>query len=1031
MSKIDSKYQKLAGNSAFLLSFMRGQAVNYCAKALLKNKLEWSSYFLTMPKLGFLLLLFVLSLQSFSQIMVGGTMTNSETWTNENIYFVVQDLIVPEGIILTIEEGVEVRVDYGRGITVNSGAIRVQGTYNNIVRFIPNHVNVGEVWKWKGIVIVNANGETFINYAKVTMAEIAIRVEGCENIIIENSEFVDCQNLGVQFVNNRFCSLVSCKIERNYDGIEVLTSTLGVSVNNVIEKCIIRNQNHNIYIFREEAAEYRDNVIAENIIDSGNNGIWINYIGEPINSVNTIERNFIINNGTNVGYGLLLAHDSTIVSNNIFWNNNIAVFSEQKADNVAFFNNSFYQNDWTVLIGSGSENGEYLNNTFSANLSTMLSISEADNIITNNNFLHSCELEDIVLNNTNVDFSIPDNYWGTTDTSTISRMIYDYYDNPLLGKLEYLPYVGSIDTSNPISPPFNVIKQIVNNKVQVSWHSNQEIDLMGYQIYYGDYADYYFSDKNEIGYDTSFVFSENISISDSIAVTAYDSVTTNINPQLTGNESPFAFAVIYPYAGSDTIICKEISEYKITNVTIPFSSQGLLWTTSGDGFFNLPSSPTPVYSPGNMDVQNFGVVLALNVIAINGDTLTDKFTLSIFDNPIAFAGNDTIVALEDSIPLNNAIAMNYSNVNWITYGDGGFNFDTLVNPIYYPGVNDIENGFVNLQMMVHSKCGYASDSITVYIEPFFSIQGKVWDSNKTNHSVTIVAFKENNEGARAVQIESAESDGTFRFVKIRKGNYYLYALPDTNNIYNAAPCYYANDMRWQNAYLLPVYADVYDVDIQLSLIDFDLPDGEASISGHMERPDDSKFSGDIYCMPWFENSTSDFCNGGLSNSTVLLFNNTTTKLLDYTLTDDLGNFYFSSLPFGEYIVDAEKAGFSSLPSPIITLSPEHKNETGVVLQISHQKISVFLNPVAPKEVFSSVFPNPAYSEINIPYSNSLLLSSQIVVYDIFGNRVLSSNTAIEETSSIINLDISKLISGLYFGQIINSSQTIHFRFVKK
>jgi len=68
------------------------------------------------------------------------------------------------------------------------------------------------------------------------------------------------------------------------------------------------------------------------------------------------------------------------------------------------------------------------------------------------------------------------------------------------------------------------------------------------------------------------------------------------------------------------------------------------------------------------------------------------------------------------------------------------------------------------------------------------------------------------------------------------GNYYLYALPDTNNSNNAAPCYYANDLRWQNAYLLPVDADVYDVDIQLQLTDFVLPVGEASISGHMEKP---------------------------------------------------------------------------------------------------------------------------------------------------------------------------------------------------
>ena len=262
------------------------------------------------------------------------------------------------------------------------------------------------------------------------------------------------------------------------------------------------------------------------------------------------------------------------------------------------------------------------------------------------------------------------------------------------------------------------------------------------------------------------------------------------------------------------------------------------------------------------------------------------------------------------------------------------------------------------------------------------------------------------------------------------GNYYLYALPDTNNSDNAVPCYYANDLRWQSAYLLEVDADVYDVDIQLPTTDFVLPVGGASISGHMVQPDDSKYSSDIYCIPWFENSTYDFCNNGLSNITVLLFNNTITKLLDYTLTDELGNFYFNQLPFGQYIVDAEKAGVSSFPSPLITLSPEHKNESGVVLQISQQKIAISLDPESSNNLFTTVFPNPASAEINIPYSNPLMLSSQLEIFDLFGDHVMSYNIPITKTSSTIKLDIIKLVPGLYFGQIINSNQAIHFRFLK-
>jgi len=73
-------------------------------------------------KYGILILFLAVTLQLFSDtILVGGIMEESETWTNENTYIVFEDLIVPEGIILTIQQGVEVRINYARGITINNG----------------------------------------------------------------------------------------------------------------------------------------------------------------------------------------------------------------------------------------------------------------------------------------------------------------------------------------------------------------------------------------------------------------------------------------------------------------------------------------------------------------------------------------------------------------------------------------------------------------------------------------------------------------------------------------------------------------------------------------------------------------------------------------------------------------------------------------------------------------------------------------------------------------------------------------------
>jgi hypothetical protein len=243
------------------------------------------------------------------------------------------------------------------------------------------------------------------------------------------------------------------------------------------------------------------------------------------------------------------------------------------------------------------------------------------------------------------------------------------------------------------------------------------------------------------------------------------------------------------------------------------------------------------------------------------------------------------------------------------------------------------------------------------------------------------------------------------------------------------PGYYANKYRWQVAYLLEVSADVFDADIYLSHTDFVLPLGEGSVSGHFVQPEKSCFSS-IYCSPWFENNGQEYCNGGVSNITILLFNYNKGILLDYTLTDESGNFRFNNLPFGNYVVDAEKAGLVSIPSPLISLSPEHKNEDGVVLEISGEKIGITFDQQSSAEAEIAVFPNPVDGEVNIPYPDQFAYNAKIVVYSHFGQLVIDEKLPENNTSGLIKLNTETLPNGLYFGQIINSGKTATFRFAK-
>ncbi len=970
------------------------------------------------------------ALESQSQIeYITGTLTYDRTFVKDTVYIAIQDYTVSSGIKLTIEAGTHVKFRYGAGLIIDNGTLVVKGSDVDSVFFEPYHTNPGQFWKWNGITLQNIIGESqsYIAYAHITEAETAISIKNSKNIVVEGSCMLYCQDLGLSMLNSSFCYIVDCIIEDNYNGVEFYSEFLGTTSNNLILRTKIKNENRNINIFKEEGGLFRSNTISDNIIADGNNGIWVDNSGGPGSSDNIISRNIIINNGSDVGYGLFMANDSTSIINNIFWNNYVALHCQDGGHNSFISNNSFYENEVALTIGFGSIGNTIVNNTFSLNSIETFGFKDvARTDFEYNNLLNNLGKKDIVVNYTPLDITLNKNYWGTTSAIEINKLIYDRIDNPEIGSINYVPYLIVSDTINPISPPYKVIKQIVNSKVKVSWNANTEADLSKYHLYYGTYEDYTFSNKSDLGNSTEIVMSGDISIYDEIALTAVDSATVTFESQLTGHESPFAFAQIYPYAGQDTVICKFIEQIEILNATVPFSYNELYWSTEGDGSFDSEVTLFPTYYPGSEDMETGSTYISLSVIS-SGDTLIDGFQLRIIDDPVAMAGNDTIIVADTGVLLIDAQAHNYGFVKWTTLGDGIFDNDTLVNATYFPGPIDTELGIVTLEMMVVSECGAAFDSLNIIIEPHFSIEGRLWTSQKTPYYGVVVAFVENDSGTRAKLFEASEADGVFRFPKVMKGNYYIYGLPDTNNFEDLVPGYYANKLRWQNAYLLPVDADVFDVDIYLPSVDFVLPIGEASISGHMLMPINSTQTRDIYCLPWFADNSNLFCNGGLSNSTVLLYNSDHSKLLDYTLTDEFGNFYFNEIPYGSYIVDAEKAGYNTIPSSLVTVSPDYPTETGIVIEITDFKMEFVLNsPTTSNDLDIIVFPNPTSSELNIHVSDDFSVC-KLEIYNVFGSRIENFDNIFFSEKVKINIDI--LSPGIYIGKITSSTTSSQFRFI--
>jgi len=125
------------------------------------------------------------------------------------------------------------------------------------------------------------------------------------------------------------------------------------------------------------------------------------------------------------------------------------------------------------------------------------------------------------------------------------------------------------------------------------------------------------------------------------------------------------------------------------------NNEGIIWTTQGDGYFIDSTVMNTDYVPGPIDLENGGTTVTLHALAINPCSFqaAKDVTIIIYEMPEVDAGNDTITCGEAEL---SGIAEEYSSIFWSTQGDGYFSNSSSLNPIYYPGEQDINLQAVEL-----------------------------------------------------------------------------------------------------------------------------------------------------------------------------------------------------------------------------------------------------------------------------------------------------------------------------------------------
>ena len=201
-----------------------------------------------------------------------------------------------------------------------------------------------------------------------------------------------------------------------------------------------------------------------------------------------------------------------------------------------------------------------------------------------------------------------------------------------------------------------------------------------------------------------------------INVTAYDAAGNSVAGSALVTVSD-TIAVIAD-AGPDDYACMP-GTYTLSNASVTNGS--VLWGTTGNGTFNDPSLVNPVYTPGAADIDS--VKLYMLVSPLSGCTsVGDTMTLYFEYPPLADAGNDMDVCTGTTELAITTAGYNNGTLAWSTLGDGSFDDNTVIDPVYIFGPSDTDSVSLVLTVTGSGVCGTgpARDTmkIIINVSPF-------------------------------------------------------------------------------------------------------------------------------------------------------------------------------------------------------------------------------------------------------------------------------------------------------------------------
>ncbi|MGF3573693.1 MAG: right-handed parallel beta-helix repeat-containing protein [Candidatus Bathyarchaeia archaeon] len=132
-------------------------------------------------------------------IFVEGHITSNTTWTSNNTYRVIGDVVIDLGVTLLIEPGTQIQFTDGTSLVV-TGTLNATGEESNPITFTSSRIVVSTAYRgaWNTIIFnATADEKLTLEHVKIEYATHGVTIKSLKPAVVKNSHILNCSESGI------------------------------------------------------------------------------------------------------------------------------------------------------------------------------------------------------------------------------------------------------------------------------------------------------------------------------------------------------------------------------------------------------------------------------------------------------------------------------------------------------------------------------------------------------------------------------------------------------------------------------------------------------------------------------------------------------------------------------------------------------------------------------------------------------------------------------------------------------------------